>query len=82
MAKLTKRVLKNPLSITRAFEKGATIHDVNTALTELMFENKISSKDEFRDMLMSVEVAYADYYELRRRLFCIFFFYFFNIISL
>ena len=76
MAKLTKRVLKNPLSITRAFEKGATIHDINEAFTELFVEGKIKSKDEFRDMLVSIEVAYADYYEYRRRLFCIFFLFF------
>ena len=62
MVKLTKRVLKNPLSITRSFEKGVTIHEVNKAFTELFAKGEIKSRDEFADMLMSVEVAYADYY--------------------
>ena len=63
MVKLTKKMLKNPLSITRAFEKGVTIHEVNQAFTELFAKGEIKSSDEFADMLMSVEVAYADYYE-------------------
>ena len=62
MAKLTKRGLKNPLSIIHAFEKGMTIHDINEAFTALFVKGEIKNADEFAEMLMSVEVAYADYY--------------------
>ena len=62
MVKLTKRGLKNPVRITRAFEKGATIHDINKAFSDLFAKGEIKNEEEFSDILMSVEVAYADYY--------------------